>query len=76
MGYAGQTRKLEVYRNEETIPLTKNFPYKDFGCRPIATALQPVGPASESLQGTNPRKIGVGRAASAMGICRGRRGYR
>ena len=31
---------------------------KGFGCRPIATVGQAPGPASESLQGRNPRVVG------------------
>jgi hypothetical protein len=41
---------------------------KGFRCRPIATAGLAPGPASESLQGRNPRVLGHGGAASAMGI--------
>jgi hypothetical protein len=41
---------------------------KGFGCRPIATVRQAPGPASESLQGRNPRVEGGDGAASAMGI--------
>jgi hypothetical protein len=47
---------------------------KGFGCRPVATARQAPGPASESLQGRNPRVVGHAGAASAMGICRSRTG--
>jgi hypothetical protein len=40
-------------------------PYRE--CRPITTVRLAPGPASESLQGRNPRGMGRG-AASAMGI--------
>jgi hypothetical protein len=41
---------------------------KAFGCRPIARVGQAPGPASESLQGRNPRVVGEDGAAGAMGI--------
>ncbi len=43
---------------------------KGFGCRPMGTVRQAAGPASESLQGRNPRVVGHAGAASAMGIWR------
>ncbi len=43
---------------------------KGFGCRPMATGRLAPGPASESLQGRNPRVVGEEGAASAMGISR------
>jgi len=42
---------------------------KVFRCRAIAAVRHPLGPASESLQGKNPRERGVDRPASAMVIC-------
>ena len=47
-----------------------------FGCRPIATVRQAPGPASESLQGRNPREVGSDGAAGAMGIWPRRLGWR
>ena len=47
---------------------------KGFGCRPVATVRQAPGPASETLQGRNPRVVGHAGAASAMGISRSRTG--
>jgi len=41
---------------------------KGFGCRPMATVGRAPGPASESLQGRNPRVLGSEGAARAMGI--------
>jgi len=41
-------------------------PYRE--CRPVARVGQAPGPASESLQGRNPRVVGGDGAARAMGI--------
>jgi hypothetical protein len=54
----------------------KGFPVKGFGCRPTATARQAPGPASESLQGRNPREVGSEGASGAMGIWPRRPGLR
>ena len=40
-------------------------PVEGFGCRPIAAMRLAPWPASESLQGTNPREMAGGGAASA-----------
>jgi hypothetical protein len=46
-------------------------PYRER--RPIEEVRRVAGPSSESLQGRNPREVGVGAAARAMGIpARGR----
>jgi hypothetical protein len=41
-------------------------PYRE--CRPVTTARHTPGPVCESLQGRNPREVGRGGAARAMGI--------
>ena len=51
------------------VAVHESAPVKAFRCRPITTVRQTLWPASESRQGKNPREVGGGRAASAMGIC-------
>ena len=44
---------------------------KGFGCRPITTVPRARGPASESLQGRNPREVCSEGAAGLWGFGRG-----
>ena len=51
------------------LPMERPPYVKGFGCPAHRDGDRAVGPVSETLQGRNPRAVGAGVAAGAMGIC-------